>query len=286
MKATMRNLARALYGTALERLRPDLVRKLDDDIAGGGSEGDVRAKAAILYARVRRARLFGDRAAAEAALRGWWQADTGDDFYDSYRDRFGKWFFGPHQVLVDRLCEHVAAASLTELVEIGCGDGRALAHCATRMPGLERLVGLDVNASIIARNRAASPRDPRITFEVGDAGAWLAAHPTRGRVLLSYGGVMEYLAPETLADLLCGIATHPPAAVALCEPVAPEHDLDREAGSLMFGYESSFSHNHAHQLRAAGFRVVWQKEMQLDGIRWMLIVAEAGGQDANTSAKA
>jgi SAM-dependent methyltransferase len=285
MRQQLRNVARAIYGTVLERLRPDLVRKLDADIAGAESEGDVRAKAAILYARLRRARLVGNRTAAEAALRGWWQAETGDDFYDSYRDRFGKWFFGPHQVLIDRLCQHVADAGLTELVEIGCGDGRALAHCATRMPDLERLVGLDVNAGIIARNRAATRGDARITFEVGDAGAWLTAHPSGGRVLLSYGGVMEYLAPETLAALLRGLAAHPPAAVALCEPVAPEHDLDRETGALMFGFESSFSHNHAHQLRAAGFHVLWQQEMLLDGIRWMMIMAETEGPDAIISAK-
>lgn len=286
MKQALRNFARAVYGTALERLRPDLVRELEHDIAGGSSKGEVRAKAAILYARVRRARLIGDRAAAETALRGWWQAETGDDFYDSYRDRFDKWFFGPHQELIDRLCEHVVDAGLTELVEIGCGDGRALAHCATRMPSLQTLVGLDVNAGIIARNLSASHGDTRITFEVGDAGTWLAARPTPGRVVLSYGGVMEYLAPETLSELLRAIAAHPPAAVALCEPVAPEHDLDRETGALMFGYESSFSHNHAHQLRTAGFRVVWQRELQLDGIRWIMIVAEVGGRDAIFSAEA
>jgi SAM-dependent methyltransferase len=275
-----------IYGTALERLRPDLVRKLDSDISGQKSPGDVQAKAAILYARLRRARLFGNRAAAESALRAWWQAETADYFYDGYRARFDKWFFGPHQMLIEKLCDHVASAGLTELIEIGCGDGRALAHCAKRMPGLKRLVGLDVNADIIARNRATPFGDPRIGFEAGEAGAWIAARPAPGRVLLSYGGVMEYLAPETLAALLSGVATHRPAAVALCEPVAPEHDLDRETGAIMFGYESSFSHNHAYQLQAAGFSILWQQELLLDGIRWMMIVAEAGKQDAVTSSKA
>lgn len=286
MKEALRNFARTVHGTVLERLRPDLVRELDTDIAGGEAHGNLRAKSAILYARLLRARLIGDRTAAETALRGWWQAETGDYFYDTYRGRFINWFFGSHQVLIDRLSDHVAQKGLTELVEIGCGDGRALAHCATRMPGLERLVGLDVNTGIIARNRAAPPSDPRIVFDVAEASAWLAADPACGRALLSYGGVMEYLAPETLTVLLRGLAAHPSAAVALCEPVAPGHDLERETGSLMFGYESSFSHNHAYQLGVAGFRVLWQQEMLLDGIRWMLILAETGEPDACDFAKA
>ena len=288
MKQALRSFARALYGTALEGLRPDLVRELDGAGAAGStpgsSPGSLRAKSAILHARLCRARLTGNRPAAEAALRGWWQAETSAFFYDSFRGRFDGWFFGPHQVLIDRLAEHVARAGLTELVEIGCGDGRALAHCASRMPGLTRLVGLDVNAGIIARNRAAPPADPRLHFETAEAGAWLAAHPAPGRALLSYGGVMEYLAPETLAELLATLAAHPPAAVALCEPVDPAHDLARETGERIFGQENSFSHNHAHQLRVAGFRVLWQQEMALDGIRWMLILAEAGGQDAGATA--
>lgn len=274
MKQALRNLGRTLFGTTLELLRPDLVRELD---SGSGSGSNLRAKSWILYARVRRARLIGNRAAAEAALQHWWQAETSNFFYDRFRSRFDTWFFGPHQELIDRLAGHVATTELAELVEMGCGDGRALVHCAARMPKLRRLVGLDVNASIIARNRAALAGDPRITFETAEAGAWLADNPARGRILLSYGGVMEYLAPETLATIFAGLVAQSPCAVALCEPVAPEHDLSRDVGAHMFGQESSFSHNHAHQLRAAGFNILWQQEMTLGQVRWLLILAEARG---------
>lgn len=276
MKNSLRSIARTLAGTALEFLRPDLAR----DLENGTRRGErLREKGLILHARLRRARLRGDDAAAQAVLAQYWQADTGDFFYDRYRSRFEAWFHGPHQVLIDRLADAVARHGVGDLVEIGCGDGRALVHCAERMPGLERLTGLDINPTIIARNRETLT-NPRLCFAQGDAAGWLAAHPAPRRALLSYGGVMEYFAPATLETLLGTLAAHPPAVVALCEPLDPAHDLDHEPASRAFGQESSYSHNHAHLLRRAGFDVTWHEEVNDGGVRWMMMLAERGADAA------
>jgi SAM-dependent methyltransferase len=279
MKDRLRSLARTLAGTALEMTRPALVRELD---LGENRGANLRAKTWILHARVRRARLLGDSAAAQAALARYWQADTGDFFYDRYRDRFAAWFHGPHQVLIDQLEAAALRLELRELVEIGCGDGQALAHCAARMPGLERLTGIDINPTIIARNMETHAGDARLRFVEGDAQNWLAAHPAPRRALLSYGGVMEYFAPEALRAIFAGLAAHGPAVVALCEPVAPDHDLATHPASRMFGQESSFSHNHAHLLRAEGFEIRWQAEATDGGVRWAMMIAERGKHAATT----
>lgn len=145
--------------------------------------------------------------------------------------------------------------------------------------GLARLTGLDINPTIIARNRETLT-DPRLCFAQGDAAGWLAAHPAPRRALLSYGGVMEYFAPATLEALFGTLAAHPPAVVALCEPLDPAHDLAHEPASRAFGQESSYSHNHAHLLRRAGFDVIWHEEVNDGGVRWMMMLAERGADAA------
>jgi SAM-dependent methyltransferase len=271
MKERLRSTARTLAGTALEYLRPSLARDLD---SGARRGENLREKGLILHARLRRARLRGDSAAAQAILAQFWQADTGDFFYDRYRTRFEAWFFGPHQVLIDRLAEAAARHGLRDLVEIGCGDGRALTHCAGVMPGLDRLTGIDINPTIIARNHKTFAADTRLHFANGDAAAWLAANPAPHRALLSYGGVMEYFAPETLRAVFASLAADGPSVVALCEPVAPEHDLSAQTDSIHFGQESSFSHNHAYLLQAEGFAITWADEVHDGGVRWMMMLAE------------
>lgn len=55
---------------------------------------------------------------------------------------------------------------------------------------------------------------------------------------------MEYFSFETLTKVFCQLAKPHPAAVALVEPVDPDHDLLNDPASYAFGQENSFSHNH------------------------------------------
>ena len=284
--SALRTLVRTLAGTVLEFVRPALARELDHGRATPAAEGHSppavpqqaeRAKALIRHARLQWALWRGDPAAIEAQLVSGWRDVSRDGYYDVYADRFAAWFFGPHQPLMQRLLDTLPALGVRELVEIGCGDGRALEHCAAHLPTLDRFVGIDINAEIIARNRLDASADARIEYVVGDAGSWIAAHPQSHRALLSYGGVMEYFAPATLRALFRTLATHPPSVVALCEPVDPAHDLARDTASRSFGVERSFSHHHAHLLRDAGFEIAWRDEVHDGGVRWMMLVATRRG---------
>jgi len=120
MKDHLRSLARTLAGTSLEVLRPALARDLD---VGENRGANLHAKNWILHARLHRARLRGDTGAAQAVLAQYWQADTGDFFYDRYRSRFDAWFFGPHQVLIDALAQAATWLSLRDLVGIAAATG-------------------------------------------------------------------------------------------------------------------------------------------------------------------
>ena len=86
------------------------------------------------------------------------------------------------QTMVSALNEHILplvpglTARLDEgidVVDVGCGAGRALIHLARRFP-LSRFVGLDVSPEVIdlARREAAAARLHNLQFEVQDLAAW------------------------------------------------------------------------------------------------------------------
>ena len=271
MSGAVRDRLRALFGGVVELAVPSLAREIDEGRSSGRA---LRLKRAIVHARLRRAEWRNDAAALERALQARWRSDVNDDFYTAYVARFDAWFHGPHYRVIDALADAVAAnPRLVRLVEAGCGDGRALAHLAERLPGLQELVGLDLNARIIARNVRVHGNRPRLRFEHGDARRWLAEQTCDGTILFSYGGVLEYVSEPELAAMLARLGRHRDTAVALVEPVDPRHNLTSDAASHPHGQERSFSHNHVALLAAAAFTIRFAEELTLHGIRWMMVLA-------------
>ncbi len=266
----LRVLAKTVIGTMIEWTHPSLARAVDSGAPVGAA---FRKRNLIIHARRERARRRGDPEAVKAAQAGYWKGETADLFYDRYTARFRDWFLGPHQVIVDRLVDLDREMAFANLVEIGCGDGRVLAHCAERLPGLERATGLDINPTIIARNRETYAGNPKLHFVDTEAGAWLSRNCPDGTVLMTYGGVMEYFTEADLSAMLTRIARLKRGAVAFVEPLAPGHDLSTRKDSFIFGGENSFSHNYPHLIRQAGLLPVFEQEMELGLVRWMLILA-------------
>lgn len=265
-----------MVGRVAELARPDLGREIDD---ARNSWRAPALKRAILYARLRRAQSRGDAAAIETALAAFWLGDSGDKFHDRYAEERLNLFREHHAVVVDALAGVLEASGgrFSRLVEIGCGDGKVLAYCAERLPSISEAIGLDINAAVIARVSAEQPAGGRLSFARAEARDWLVANPLPGTVVFSNGGVLEYFSQDNLDKLLQALARSAPAAIALVEPVAPEHDLQRQAESFAFGHEYSFSHNHAHRLSAAGFEVVFAQEVQTSQARWMLMIGVRHG---------
>lgn len=267
----VRDRLRVLVGGVAELVLPALAREIDEGRSSGRA---LRLKRAIVHSRLRRGEWRNDPAAMEQALQAYWRSDERAGFYTAFVARFDDWFRGPHYRLVDALAAAVAAnPRFVRLVEVGCGDGRALVHIAERLPGLQELVGLDLNAHIIARNVRVHRNRPRLRFVQADARRWLAEETRDGTILFSYGGVLEYISQPELAAIFARLGGHRDTAVALVEPVDPRHNLTSDAGSHPHGVERSFSHNHRALLAAAAFTIRFAEELTVHGIRWMMIVA-------------
>jgi SAM-dependent methyltransferase len=257
-------------GGLLEIIVPWAKRDLDQGLNSGRF---VKIKRWILYARSARARARGDAGALQKSLFQFWRADTSDAYFDKYLDRYEAWFLGSHHAIVDQLVLLSRSGAYSRMVEVGCGAGQALKHCADAMPEVQEFIGVDINPTIIARNRVNFAQTPRLQFLATDASVWLRENTQSGTILLTYGGVMEYFAPQTLTAMFTTLAQHGPAAVALVEPVDPDHDLANDAASHAFGQENSFSHNHEKLLAAAGYRVIFRKALRVSGISWMMLLA-------------
>lgn len=268
-----RDTLKLVIGQMAEIALPSLGREIDEVRNPGRA---AKLKQAIVYARLRRAHARGDVAAMDEALSDFWKGGEGDRFHDNFAEARFKLFQEQHAVVVDALAAHIAAtgAPFNRLVEIGCGDGQVLAECVRRLPSITHAIGIDINASVIARASAEYAADPRLSFVNADAREWLTANQRAGTVMLSNGGVLEYFSPENVQALFEALTLARPAAVVLVEPAASDHDMERQAGSFAFGREYSFSHNHHQRLTKAGFNLIFEREAPAAiGHRLMLMAA-------------
>lgn len=232
-------------GSLLEVAAPWIRRDLDTDRHSGRF---VKQKRWILYARTARARVRGDASALQKSL---------------------------HHEIVDQLAKLAGGGDYGRLIEVGCGAGRVLEHCASAVPEVSDFIGVDINSVIIARDGAEYAQNPRLQFLAADASVWLQQTAQPGTILLTHGGVMEYFSAETLSKMFKNMALHHPAAVALVEPVDPDHDLAKDAASHAFGQENSFSHNYEKLLQAAGFEMIFRKTLCFGGTSWVMLLATA-----------
>lgn len=272
---TSRDSMKIWAGSLLEILAPWVTRDLDQGLNSGRF---IKIKRWILYARTARARARGDTGALQESLFQTWRADVADDYFDRYLDRYEKWFLGPHHGIVDQLSLLSRSGAYSRLVEVGCGAGRVLEHCASAMPEVPDFIGVDINPTVIARNKVSFAQNLRLQFLATDASVWLANNTQPGTILLTYGGVMEYFSAATLTAMFTSLAEHEPAAVALVEPVDPAHDLTNDGASHPFGQENSFSHNHQRLLEAAGYNVIFSHALCLGGAAWVMLLATTGSR--------
>ena len=277
---TLRHDAKVLIGRFGNAVLPGLSRDID---GGRNLDRGGFVKRAMIEARIVDARKRGDDEALSRHFRAYWATKAAHGYHTSWLNERESLFRNHHGEIVDRLVGAVAGnPAFTRFVEIGCGDGKRLADFAGRLPGIESFVGIDLNGEVIAKNLASPPADPRIGFEATDALDWLEAHPPTGTVLFSYNGVLEYFSPQRFDALTGLLARSGPAAIALVEPIAAEHDMATMPDSFPFGHESTFSHNHRHRLTKAGYRILFERILVADNIRWMMMVATTGQSPRET----
>lgn len=276
--ATLKQMFELAAGVMLEFSLPQLGRELD---SGFNGERSIKLKRAILQARMWRAKKTRDVDALQRTLNSYWRSASGDKFHIEQGQASFEHFRVNHSESIDILRKFIHTSDLcfTRIVEIGCGNGAALAYCTEKLPWSKRAVGIDINACAIERAVAAQPPGSRLEFVCADAVDWLAGHPQSGTVLLSNGGVLEYFSQEGVDRLLQALALSRPAALLLLEPLDTSHDLSHQTNSYSFhsvggaGSEITFSHNHQARLQQAGFEIMFAQSIQFCGTRGIMILS-------------
>jgi SAM-dependent methyltransferase len=211
-----------------------------------------------------------------SALHRWmWAGDEAVKFHQQAQGRFVTWWLASHCAIVEPLRQAIAARAgqITTLCEIGCGSGLVLEDLSRRLPEIDRFIGLDLSPTQTQRNRARFS-DARLQFEAGDATSWIPGQAKTGWAFLTNAGVLEYLSETQLASLLAGIAERlRPAVFALLEPIPKDYDLCREIQSRPHSFEKSLGHNYPHWLKANGWTISHQSELQSTGDRFLMVVA-------------
>jgi len=228
----------------------------------------------LVAAAVDDAERSGDLAALEPLHRWMWSGAQAEVFHQAARERFDRWWGPHHSAIVEPLREQLDAGRFTTLCEVGTGNGLVLAELARCLPGLERLIGVDLSAAQVQAN-ARERHDPRVSFVAADGAAWLTENAGAGWAVFTNAGVLEYFPQGRLDALFRVLAARAPACVALVEPLAEGFDPARPGASVPYSAEKSFSHPYVAMLERAGFRVTWRAEQRFEGVRWLLLVAVA-----------
>lgn len=208
-------------------------------------------------------------------LRHFWSSSAAAEFHAQMSFSFQRWFLDGNGEFVAQLMAELRRRRPVAICEVGCGNGQVADWLATQLPEVPRIVGLDLSATQIMRNRALF-KQPRLSWVAGDALAWLPRHAGPGWALVSNNGVFEYFLREQLLGLFVTMAQRStPTLISLIEPLGLEHDLDSDPGSCHYGSEHSFSHNYPVLLREAGFRILHQSELRTPTHRLLRVMAEA-----------
>lgn len=270
---------KAIAGNLLMSLRPQLANQVDAQPfdPGWGSAGKLIRNAHLLNAVQRK-----DHKTLRRYFTHYWSSATSVEFYEGFAHRFEELFLRHHAVVADHIAEALPqlGEGVIRLVEVGSGDGRVLEWLADKLDAVSEYHGVDLNEREIAKCCQKHEGSDRLFFHSGDLMEWLRAHPAPNTILVTNGGVLEYILRDELLALfrefrsLCS-----PCLIAITESIATDHDLEKEPESLPYGHEFAFSHNYPALLREAGFEIRWQRDRPTEPgeenypVRWCQIVA-------------
>jgi hypothetical protein len=274
---------KACVGHLIRFLRPRFSARVDQrpfDPEWGWSGRFVRN--ALLADAVKRA----DHETLRRYFTDYWSSATSVEFYEGYSHRFEDLFLRHHAVVAEpiaRLLPDLGEGPI-RLVEVGSGDGRVLEWLSQNLDGVAEFHGVDLNAREIAKCAETHRHSDRLHFHAGDLLDCLRAHPAPRTILVTNGGVLEYVLRDELLAIfaefreLCS-----PCIVAITESVGTDHDLDREPQSYPYGHELAFSHNYPAILRESGFEIGWERNRPTQPgeenypVRWYQLVARGMG---------
>lgn len=181
----------------------------------------------------------------------------GVDFFEENENRMISVHFPFCEFMFDLLKERLSqvTSDYHTLVEIGTGDGFILNHLSSQITSLNRFVGIDLNEKQTALNRKKYSSNPKLEFVASDAFEWVEKDGRAGMVFLTFMGVLEYFTQERLEDFFDRLSSLGKVVFVAIEPNGDNHDFSINPNSLVYGTESSFSHNYVKLFEAAGFQI-------------------------------
>lgn len=201
-----------------------------------------------------------------------WRRPDALAYYTTTEKWFTNRFLSEHIHFIKQLKEVVDGGHYHSLYEFGCGRGLVTNYLAEHLEGIQQFIGLDLNEHQIEMNRVRFS-NPKLSFVATDAVAWLNQQTQPGCILFSYGSLM-YVLQRDLEHLLSNMAKNfAPAAFAVMEIVAHDHDMEREFESRPFEAVHHLSHNYPALAKRAGYTIRYRDERETTGRRWILMLA-------------
>ena len=272
---------KAAAGRLIGLIHPRLAAEVDERPfdPGWGVAGKFVRNAHLAHAVEKR-----DHRTLRRYFTHYWSSAISAEFYDHYNHRFEDLFLRHHAVIADHIENAVKDMALQEprLVEIGSGDGKVLEWFSRRLPHFAELHGIDLNGVEIEKCRQIHRGNRLLHFHENDLIQWHRESSRPHTVLLSNGGVLEYLLEDELAEFFADFrARSSPCVIALSESIGRNHNLASDLQSHPYGVELAFSHNYPRLLRDAGFEIQWERDRPTEPgeenypVRWYQIVAAA-----------
>jgi Methyltransferase domain len=166
-------------------------------------------------------------------------------FQDEYLESRGRmleqiqWLLD-HFPFIDNLCE------------IGTGNGLMVDYLASRFSGVDRCLGIDLNAGQIAENKTAYPNS-RVEFLHLEATEYIVHHSRPGTLFVACGTFECFTQVELEEFLALARNTLDPVAIATCDAIDVDFDSKIERQSRPRG-NLLYNHNYRYLFEKHGFQ--------------------------------
>lgn len=188
--------------------------------------------------------------------RKYW-SNQGKDFYSVTKNNLETIHLPRHKSTFEALQKQLAIApsQFKTIVEIGTGNGIVLNYLSTQFPDLDNFIGIDLSQDQISINQSNFKDNSKLKFVASDVMEWVEEYGEEYMVFLTFRGVMEYFNQKQLNHFFEKLNSLGKIIFFAIEPNGLEHDFNQNPDSMIYGVETSFSHNYPKLFEDAGFKI-------------------------------
>jgi len=253
----IKNKIKFFLGSLFITLQPKKAAQLSKNGITISLRNNLTIKERLMrYALLKRAEKNKDFDSLAEFHHNYW-SKKGKDYFD-HTDDILETFFKPYCTPILRYLENMLMhqnEDFDTIVEIGTGNGDALNYLSLKFPKIDRFIGIDLSSAQVELNKRKFHENLRLEFVVSDGSEWIKSHGESNTIFITSRGVLEYFTQQQLQDLLKELKNLGNTIFIAIEPIAADHDFSANPNSMVFGSESSFSHNYMMLFKNAGFNI-------------------------------